>query len=337
MNTNLTNLKFEATQNIYLKHDFYKLMNFSLFPDVTLICDDKRQLHAHRFVLASCSDTFKNLLNNDEGNCNSFIYLVGIQFEEMESMLELLYLGETSIQKSRLKEMYNVAENLDFQKISLLLQSVNDNTTILGNYEETSNTNEFVEETYSSYETDAFEDFETLNEILEEKFEEENKIDEKFVKKIQDLNNVEKELNESIEHNLDGNMCCNLCSYKTKDKSNIKKHVLAIHFGKTYSCKFCNIKSKDQSGLKKHVEAKHEGVKYACDKCAYETSHNQQLKFHIASKHNGFTIACGQCSFKTMYKHLLQQHIDSKHLGITYSCEKCDYQCSSLLEDVTGI
>ena len=47
-------------------------------------------------------------------------------------------------------------------------------------------------------------------------------------------------LKESIEHNADGNIICHHCKYKTKDKTYMKKHVMAKHYGKKFACSFCD-------------------------------------------------------------------------------------------------
>ena len=42
--------------------------------DVTLVCDDKTQLSAHRVVLSSCSPVFRSIFSNSFQNVNSVIY-----------------------------------------------------------------------------------------------------------------------------------------------------------------------------------------------------------------------------------------------------------------------
>jgi len=63
-------------------------------------------------------------------------------------------------------------------------------------------------------------------------------------------------------HNI---LCCpdDECTYKTKDKSNLKKHVNAIHIESTHNIlccpdEECTYKTKDKSNLRKHVKAVHE-------------------------------------------------------------------------------
>ena len=84
--------------------------------DVTFICDDKRQFKAHKIVLSACSTVLKNILN-DHPQDSSIIYLTGIQHQEMESILEFMYLGVATFYQERMNEFLNVAKNLEIKEI----------------------------------------------------------------------------------------------------------------------------------------------------------------------------------------------------------------------------
>ena len=60
--------------------------------NVTLVCDDKKQFKAHKIVLSACSSVFRRIIKDLPKN-GSVIYLRGIQHQEMESILEYMYLG----------------------------------------------------------------------------------------------------------------------------------------------------------------------------------------------------------------------------------------------------
>ena len=86
----------------------HEMMKSNDFTDVTLVCDDKRQFKAHKIVLSACSSVFKSIINDLPHN-NSVIYLRGIQHEEMESILEFMYLGVATFYQERMNEFLNVA------------------------------------------------------------------------------------------------------------------------------------------------------------------------------------------------------------------------------------
>ena len=85
----------------YIWHNFMpqicdllkELQQSKKFCDVTLVCDDQKQLKAHKFILSACSSVFKNMFENGDST-SSTIYLRGIKSQDMDSVLQFLYLGD---------------------------------------------------------------------------------------------------------------------------------------------------------------------------------------------------------------------------------------------------
>ena len=101
--------------------DHLKLMLHNLLydensKDVTLVSDDKAKLRAHKIVLKACSPVFETLLVGSDGN-NSVVYLRGVQQCELESILQFMYLGETSVYQERVDEFINVAKSLEIKEL----------------------------------------------------------------------------------------------------------------------------------------------------------------------------------------------------------------------------
>ena len=67
--------------NLRLEEDFF---------DVTLVCDDNRQLSAHKVVLASCSEYFKKILQQSKHP--QWLCLENISFEEIGLFYSILYI-----------------------------------------------------------------------------------------------------------------------------------------------------------------------------------------------------------------------------------------------------
>ena len=57
------------------------------FTDVTLICDDKKKIRAHRNILAGCSPVFKSIFQSENVQ-KPIIFLRGINHADMESILQ---------------------------------------------------------------------------------------------------------------------------------------------------------------------------------------------------------------------------------------------------------
>ena len=74
-------------------------------------------MKAHKFILSACSAVFKKIIN-DIPQQDSVIYLRGIQHQEMESILEFMYLGKATFYESRMEEFLKVANDLEIKEIS---------------------------------------------------------------------------------------------------------------------------------------------------------------------------------------------------------------------------
>ena len=108
---------------------------------------------------------------------------------------------------------------------------------------------------------------------------------------------------------------------------------------KAFKCKICEYKTGKKSDLKKHIEAVHEGIKkFKCNICDYKAARNANLKKHIESVHEGIKpfkrkklkkFNCSICDYKTAQKHNLKKHVESVHEGIkAFKCNICDYECA---------
>merc|ERR1712133_282501 len=124
MNQQKYNLNWH-TYSDHLRDLLHNMRKSEYLTDVTLVCDDQRQFKAHKIVLSACSNVFKNIIDNLPLNC-SVIYLRGIQHQEIESILEFMYLGVATFYQERENEFLNVAKNLEIKEISKDVEFNND-------------------------------------------------------------------------------------------------------------------------------------------------------------------------------------------------------------------
>ena len=101
------------------------------FCDLTLVCDDQTQLRAHQSVLSVSSPVFQRIIES----CSSqhpLIYLRGIESQELKSILEFMYLGETEVLKERITEFIRVVNDLEVKEIkgNMMLTSEDDEKNI---------------------------------------------------------------------------------------------------------------------------------------------------------------------------------------------------------------
>ena len=66
------------------------------FFDVTLACDDDSQIQAHKVIIAACSPFFRNILRKNSHQ-HPLLYLKGVKYKELISVLNFMYQGEVSL------------------------------------------------------------------------------------------------------------------------------------------------------------------------------------------------------------------------------------------------
>lgn len=84
------------------------------FFDVTIACEDE-QLQAHKVILSACSPFFRSVLRrnqpaNQQGSL--VLYLKGVTYRDMESVLNFMYHGEVNVAQDDLNSFLAVAEEL---------------------------------------------------------------------------------------------------------------------------------------------------------------------------------------------------------------------------------
>ena len=81
---------------------------------------------------------------------------------------------------------------------------------------------------------------------------------------------------------------CEKCSYETKRKCDLKKHVKQVHDKiKDNFCTQCDYKASLKSDLIKHVKIVHDKIKdQCCTQCDYKFSTKYHLNRHVKSAHN---------------------------------------------------
>ena len=105
------------TFSAHLASTFQDLATEGHFTDVTLVSDDQIQISAHRLVLSACSPVLKDLLLNNP-HPHPLLYLRGVKQQELQSILQFMYLGEATILQERINVFLAVANDLDVKELS---------------------------------------------------------------------------------------------------------------------------------------------------------------------------------------------------------------------------
>ena len=85
------------------------------FADVTLACEDGEQIGAHKIVLASSSPFFKNLLMKNQHQ-HLLIYMKGVKFDHLSSIVDFLYFGETRIFQENIENLSGTSRRIGIER-----------------------------------------------------------------------------------------------------------------------------------------------------------------------------------------------------------------------------
>ena len=259
-------LKWHAYSD-HLRRIMKELMIDEDFSDVTLITEDKKQIKANINILSACSPIFKDILKKEK-NTNTIMYLRGVQYSEMESIIHFIYLGEATLSEQRIDEFLALAKSLEIKELAEAL----DINKLESNNELDDGPSSFKPKTV--------------------KPEEEKVLFDDFPKQAAQQR---RGVVDKIE--------CNQCHRIFSGSGALSNHKKSVHKGVEYACDHCDFICKGHGSLARHIQSIHEGFKYACDQCDYEATSRSNLTLHIQSKHEGMNkYACNQCDFKASHR-----------------------------------
>ena len=238
----------ELSQNILAE-----LKNDQDFLDVTLVCDGDQQIQAHKVVLASFSQFFKNILRRNPHQ-HPLIYLKGVDMENLKAILSFIYTGEVTVNQESLDKILQSSRDLEIkglfedqiekgnENISQENMLEKDHNGKGGNIDDDFQDYEFIEK--EGIKTEAVED-ETNKITTREEFQQD-----------------------------DGN----------DDKSG--QHDLKIKKERCYSCDQCDFTGTHSGVMWRHKSTAHMNQSFPCDQCSHTTNRKDSLLRHKRNKHS---------------------------------------------------
>ena len=240
---------------------FLTLRKDNDFVDVTLACEDDKQVEAHKVILAASSSFFQNVLKRNK-HSHPLIYMKGIKYEDLLAIVDFIYNGETNIYQENIDSFLSVAADLglsglDGETNNYKVESTQNSSptlnTLRRKFKRKSNTpNTDIQDIYNTPQknvsdiyiqhqepsSDTFSQHQQqiVGETELEQIAEENS----YVVKVERGDNPTGTLNSMISKIGDA-WTCNLCGKVSNDKSNMRKHVEYKHTeGLEYPCKRCD-------------------------------------------------------------------------------------------------
>ena len=248
MNQEKLNITWHTFTNHY-RDMLQALMISNEFADLTLVSDDRKYFKAHKIVLCASSPVLKNIIH-DNPSSSPLLYLRGVHSQEVESILQFVYLGKATFYGDRINEFLNVAKSLEIKEIGK--DNIINEQLDLGDEPESKQTNKFI---VTSNETDY-------------------SIDSKKVKANQFVSKASTHIDpkDKIISNVgDIQLSCEQCNYKSKNynkkykKKNLVRHIKMNHEEKKFNCNQCNFTTAEQRYLDRHIQSIHEQIRYSCN------------------------------------------------------------------------
>merc|ERR1712126_289093 len=94
------------------QYTFKRMWNNNDLSDVTLVTGDDQQIRAHRIILSSSSQFFKNIFQKHPHH-NPLLYLKDIDSNFLERILEFIYTGKCDIEQRNVVEFLSAGKYLE--------------------------------------------------------------------------------------------------------------------------------------------------------------------------------------------------------------------------------
>ena len=273
-----------ATFHDHLVEMLHNMLKSAELSDVTLVSDDMKTFKAHKVVLHASSNLFKILFKENPKEA-SFIYLKGINSQEIESILQFLYLGQANFNQERSKEFLEAAVSLEIQEIVNKSESCDNESNIISEKPNTEN---------------------PIHEIDKDTLVEQNLMEEPKRNPMRKMH-----LSYCVFNN--ESYKCTLCEKVFSKAGNCHAHIKAVHQGLRYVCEHCQKNFTQKISLQTHVKSVHEGAKYSCNQCNKNFASKASLYSHVKSIHEGIRPICNICGKNYSRNSELKIHIKSIH------------------------
>ena len=109
----MADMKLGLTRGDFNRHSvetLQSLLQDSAFNDVTLVCEDQRQIKGHKVILSSGSKLFKEILLKNP-HPNPIIYLK-LTYDHLNSIVRFIYLGQCEVDQNDIDNFLATAQDL---------------------------------------------------------------------------------------------------------------------------------------------------------------------------------------------------------------------------------
>jgi len=342
-----------TTYSNHLTDTFKKLLSNQSYADVTLVSDDNQQMKAHKIILSACSPILDAMLTTNP-HPHTLLYMRGIKLQELQAIVEFMYLGMTYVSKNRIVEFMKIAKDLGIKELTPgdedetivpYIDPLQEEHCIDTAHQEVHPIKEESMEKNLASNTKCGEcekvfsnqaglkfHVKAIHNGLQfycEKCEYGTSTSQKLKRHQADKHGA-RYFCDLCEKNDTGNQaetfCCNQCDYHAFVKPELADHKRAMHKKLPFQCSRCEFNTTVKQVLFNHKIDEHHEVLFACQQCNHKATSATNLRSHKLNVHDGLRYACDQCDYQATQAGSLKQHIRSKHEGIEHFCNDCEYK-----------
>ena len=223
---------------------FSLLRNEEYLKDVTLVTDDNHQVSAHKLVLSSSSEYFKNIFQNNK-HSHPLLCLGGVDSSDLDNILNFIYNGEVNIYQDHLDRFLDVAQRF---KLEGLLGNQSNSTDHSPDFKE--HKKEFLNVNNTDPKT-----YKIKPESTEDIFQ----LDQQSIVSANsgDFTEIDDKIYENMEKNTDGKYSCKICDRVMPLKTRMKEHVETHIDNLSFPCNICEKMFRSRHSLKVHISKYH--------------------------------------------------------------------------------
>jgi len=96
---------------------FGRLREDNDFTDITLACEDGKQVEAHKVILVASSPFFQNLLKRNK-HSHPLIYMRGVKSEDLVAIVDFIYYGEANVYQEKIDSFLAIAQELSLKGLT---------------------------------------------------------------------------------------------------------------------------------------------------------------------------------------------------------------------------
>jgi len=321
---------------------FGKLRNEEDFSDVSLVSEDNKIVSAHKIVLSSCSQYFKNLLLHFKRE-QPILCLEGVSSEDLEPLLDFIYNGQVKVSQNKLDQFLRIARRF---KVEGLMQDKNVKEEIIN--VEYSNHKEANDKPVASMKLYANKDIslklKAENPDISLTLEDNTFPSTNNEKTDRETNKVVYYSNTELSQGKKGVRYVTITSDEflsiRQYKDRIEKEIIEDKKLSTFTCKICYKTNKVKAHMKYHIQGHFENTSFSCTDCNRSYRIYNSFRSHTCFRKDSKANAPNreednEITVEKEYNVIDEEVIDN-NLDLFKEFESMGFQCKSCKKEFTN-